>query len=215
MAALTTLVPDIQAEIPELPSFIAERQLLRALREFCQETRAWREAATLSVVENVATLNIAGFLPTNSELIDVITLKPTDGSEEVKPTTYAWLDKNLSDWRDETASTAKYYVQDGSNVIRFVYTPDATVTDKYYIRFSVKPTLSATTIDDVLVNKFDQRIIYGALGRLYFIPRKPWTDFNLGQYYTTMFQNSWAEVRAEAVDEFQVGVPRKVKYGGL
>lgn len=215
MALLTTLVPDVRVEIPEIPSFVAERQLLRALRMFCEETRCWRVDISVSVVANTPKVLLTSLLPSGTELVDIIAVKNTDGGVPVEPRTYMWLNQNTTDWRSETNTAASWYVLDGNNTIRFVPTPSATVTGRYYVRVAVKPLLTATVINDVVINKYDELIVHGALGRLYLIPRKPWTDANLAQYHEALFRNGWASARAEAADEFQTGVPRKVKYGGL
>lgn len=215
MAALTTLVPDVRSEIPDIPSFVAERQLLRAARVFCQETRAWRVNIEVSVTQTVAKVVLTSLLPTGTELVDIVSLKNTAGGEPVVPRTFSWLDENLTDWRSDTGPNANYYVLDGNNTMRLVPTPSATTAYLYDARIAVKPLRTAAALDDVLLNKYDEYLIHGALGYLYFMPRKPWTDLNQGQYHQAAFMNSWAQARAEAADEFQVGVPRKVKYGGL
>lgn len=215
MAAITTLVPDIRAEIPWVPSFVAERYLIRAARVFCEETRAWRMDFLLSVVANVGTVSLVTKLPTNTELVDVISIKNVGGGEPVKPRTFKWLDQNLSDWRSDTALNANYYLLDGNNTLRFVPTPSTTVASLYDVRVAVKPTRSASNFDDVLLNKFDNDLINGALGMLYAVPQKSWSDKSLASYYTVQFMDSIPTARAYAAEEFQTGTPRKVKYGGL
>ncbi len=215
MAALTDLVIDIRSEIPGIPSFVAERQLMRAARVFCQETRAWRVDFLLSVVGSVPTSVLTSQLPTGTELVDIISIKNTAGGEPVKAKTYTWLDQNTSDWRSETDLNAKYYVLDGNNTIRLVPTPSVTTASLYDIRLAVKPLRSATALDDVLVNKFDEDLIHGGLAYLYLIPNKPWSDPGMGQYHEARFLDSLPGARAAAADEFQTGVARKVKYGGL
>jgi len=215
VALVTSLVPDIRASIPDIPSFVAERQLLRATRVFCQETRAWRVDFLMSVVGTVGTVTLTSQLPAGTELVDIISIKNVGGGEPVEARTYTWLDKNTSDWRSETDRDARYYVLDGNNIIRLVPTPSTTVASLYDIRVAVKPLRTATTLNDVLVNKFDENLIDGALAYLYLMPRKPWSDTKLAQYHKAMFINSLPGARAAAADEFQVGVPRKVRYGGL
>ena len=215
MAALTDLVPDIRSDIPEIPSFVAQRQLLRAARTFCEETRAWRTNIQISVIANTATVSLTTIVPTGTELVDIISMKNTNGYEPVHPRTFSWLDQNKSDWRSETDLNAIYYVLQGNNTLRLVPTPSTTTLNLYDARIAVKPLMSATTLDDVLVNKHREALISGALGKLFLIPRKPWTDLELGQYHQAVFVNSWPRARAETADEFQTGVPRKVKYGGL
>lgn len=215
MAALISLVEDVRASIPDIPSFVAERQLLRAARAFCQETRAWRVNIELSVTTTIATINLTSLLPANTELIDIISMKNTGGGDPPAKTTYAWLDKNTSDWRSETDLNARYYLLDGNSTVRLVPTPSVTTAYLYDLRVSVKPLLTATALNDLLVNRFREELIHGAMGHLYLIPRKPWTDLNLATYHQAQFMSSWPAARAAAADEFQTGVLRTVKYGGL
>lgn len=215
MAAISALVPDVRVEIPEAPSFVAERQLLRAAREFLEQTRAWRINVQVSTTATIATVDLTALLPADTELVDTISIKNIAGGEPVEPRTYSWLDTNSSDWRSDTTLDAKWFVLDGNNTIRFVPTPSTTVANQYDVRLAVKPLLSATVIDDIVANKYDEALIHGALGKLYALPRKPWTDMNLAQYHQLLFVSSIPGARTEAAEEFQTGVPRKVKYGGL
>lgn len=215
MAALISMVEDVRTSVPSIPNFVATRQLLRAARLFCQETRAWRVDFRVSVTGTVGTVILTAKLPANTELVDLVSIKNTGGGLPLEPRTYSWLDKNITDWRSNEALNATYYVQDGLNTIRLVPTPSTTTADLYDVRVAVKPLRTATTLDDVLVNKYDEVLIHGALGYLCLMPNKPWTDFNLGQYHETQFQSSIPGAQTAATDEFQVAVPRKVKYGGL
>ncbi len=84
------------------------------------------------------------------------------------------------------------------------------------MRAAIKPILAtATNVDDIILSRYDEALTSGALARLYLTPRKPWTDFNLGQYHRAQFQAAWPAARRDAADEHQTGVPRKVKYGGI
>jgi len=215
MTALSVLVPDVRVEIPDIPTFVAERQLLRAAREFCEETRTWRVNVEISVIATIPASNIASLLPSDTELVDVVSIKNIGGGAPVIPRTYAWLDKNTSDWRSETDLNANYYVLDGNNAIRFIPIPSVTTASLYYARVAVKPTLDASAINDIVANKYDEVLVHGALAKLFLMPRKPWTDANLAQYHLALFRASFAPARTEAAEEFQTGIPRKVKYGGL
>lgn len=215
MATISDLVLDVQARIPEIPTFVARREFIRAAREFCEKTRAWRVDIQISVTAATPTVDISGLLPANTELVDIISMKNFDGGAPVVPRTYAWLDINTSDWRSEEALDANWYILDGNNVIRFIYTPSTTVANKYYARVAVKPVLAATVLDDVMANKYDETLVDGALQRLFSLPRKPWTDLNLAVYHGNRFMIAIEPARTEAAEEFQTGIPRKVKYGGL
>lgn len=214
MAQVSSLVPDIKSVIPEIVSFVAERELLRATREFCEETRAWRVSFSLDVTASTATIDLTSLLPANTELVDIISVKPQSGGQPVVPKTYSWMDANVDNWRNEENADAQYYMLDGNNTVRLYPTPANTTSDKYYVRVAVKPTLSATVLDDVLVNKHREALISGALGYLFMLPRKLWSDMKLAQYHLSMFHGKLPSARAEAADEFQTGVARSVKYGG-
>jgi len=216
MADIVDIIPDVLAAVPEVPIFVARRQFIRATREFSEETRAWRVNFQLTTIADQPTYNLSTDLGSTNELVDIISIKPLLGGEPVKPRTYAWLDENHSDWRGETAETAVWYVLDANNTIRLVFTPASAVTGAYFIRASVKPLVAtATTIQDLIANKYDEVLVNGTLARLYFLPRKPWTDLNLGNYHRTLFELGMNTAKGKATDEHQKGVPRTVKYGGL
>ena len=213
--ALSELTPDIRAEIPEIPGFVAERYLIRAARDFADFTRAWREDFNVDVVADIPIITFNTLVTSAVELLDVISVKDTLGNTPVTPTTYAKLDRERADWREETDVSALYYVRDGYNSIRLVPTPAESISNKYYIRLALKPLLTATSFDDTFGRKYDEALIHGALGRLFAQPRKPWTDETRAAFHNAAFEAAKLEARSEAADEFQTGVPRKVKYGGL
>jgi len=213
MAAVSDLVSDIRTYIPEIPSFIAQRYVLRTIRDFCEQTRAWRKNVSLATVANTATVTVTSLLPTTTELVDVISIKNSAGGAPLVPRTYMWLDENMSAWRTQTSTAAQYYVRESNSAIRLIPTPASAVT--YNARFAVKPLLTATVIDDILVNKFREVFISGAVGMLLMIPRKPWTDLQTAAAHSGIYGAGLVSAKAEATDEYQTGVVRKVKYGGL
>lgn len=215
MGLISTLVPDVRVEIPEIVGFVAERQLLRSLREFAEKTRAWRENLTITTVAGDATIDLTTLLPAFTELVDVISIRNIGGSAPPIPRTFIWLDKNVSDWRSSTALDAKWFVLDGNNTVRLVPTPSAEVIDHYTMRLALKPMIGATAIDDVILNKYDEVLIHGALSKLFAMPRKPWTDASLAGFHLSLFMAAIPGARTAAAEEFQTGIPRKVKYGGI
>jgi len=215
MAAISDLIPDVRVEIPAIPSFVAARQLLRATREFTEMTRTWRVNISVSTTTTVATVDLTPLLPTATELVDIISIKNTAGGAPLEPRTFIWLDKNTSDWRSDTDLNAKWYVLDSNNTIRLVPTPSTTVAAQYDVRVAVKPLLTATEIGDVVANKYDELLVHGALAKLYLIPSKPWTDAKLSTYHQALFLAGFSGARTEAAEEYQTGIPRNVKYGGL
>jgi len=213
--AVNTLVQDIIADIPEIPVFIAARQYIRALRELCEKARVWRINDTFTVSSSLVLTDISALFPDDTELVDIVSMKPAGGETEVKPTTYARLDKNEANWRSESSLVAKQYILESNNVLRLVPSPSNNVVDAYYIRMAIKPTQATQNIESLLVNKYSELLISGAKAYLFMVPRKPWTDLQLAQFHMAQFLGGIPAARAEATDEFQTGVARTVKYGGL
>jgi hypothetical protein len=215
MAGFTALVPDIQVEIPEIPTFVAERQLVRALRELCEEARVWRISFTINTTADVPTILLSSYMPLGTELVDIVSMKNSSGGEPLAPTTYIKMDKNHTDWRNESNSDASKYMLDTNNTIRLYPTPTDTIDRKYNVRAAIKPQLAVVDIDELVLNKYSEILISGALSRLYALPRKPWTDLQQSALHRAIFYSGFAAARTEAAEEFQTGVSRKVKYGGI
>lgn len=212
---VSTLVQDIISDIPEVPVFVATRQYIRALRVLCEKSRVWRVNFDFDSVAGKSSYDISSYFPSNTELVDILSWKPAGGETTVKPKTYKWLDDNEADWRDQEALIANYYVLTSNNTIRLVSTPSQTVVDAYHVRAAIKPKVGITQIEDLLHNKYSEVLISGAKAFLFMTPRKPWTDLQMAQYHQAAFLAAIPDARSEASDEFQTGVARKVKYGGL
>ena len=215
LVTVSTLVQDVLSDIPEVPAFVAARQYVRAARELCEEGRVWREDISVDVEVGSPAINLVTLFPASTELVDIISVKPADGSTPVTPKTQAWLDINWTDWRDQTALKATHYTQENSDSLRFVPAPAEDVTDAYTVRVALKPAADAESIDDLVSNKYSELLISGAKAHLFMTPRKPWTDLQLAQYHRANFLSGLPKARSEATDEFQTGIARKVKYGGL
>jgi hypothetical protein len=215
MTAITDLVPRVRAVVPMLPSFVAQQYILQASRDFFEFTRAWRTSFNLDETASTATYDISADLPTGTELVDVISIKPQAGGARLTPTTFVWLDEEITDWRNTEANDANWYVIDSNNTLRLIYTPSTTTTDKYYVRVAVKPTFSATTIDDLMNNKYDQALIDGAVGLLSAIPNKPWSSGEMAAFHLSKFEAAKIEGESQANDENQKGARRKMRYGGI
>lgn len=214
MASIDVMLPEIHAEVPKLADLIARRALLRSARNFAEETRALRTSFDVDTVSGTPFLDLSAQLPAETELVDVVSIKPNAGGRKLTPTTYAKLDDDTLDWRNRTATVATHYVRDANNTIRLVYTPDATDTAVYHVRAAYKPTLDATTLDDLIINKYDEAIIHGALARLFSQPNKVWSDPNNANYHAAMFMDMKRKATTEAADGYQQNVPRRVQYGG-
>lgn len=213
MALLDPMVTNIAIEIPESVGFISERMLLEAIREFCAQTTSWRVDMTPDLDYVASQSDYTLTFPTDTILVDIVTVQATDGGLQLKPTTPSRLDREVSEWRKTTGAPFSYMLVDAVT-IRLVYTPPAAKTGALAIRLAVKPTLEATTIDDHLYDQYGDIFVHGALSKLYRIPRKAWSDPGLAGFHLSLFDQAIDKARGRSVDENLSGIVRKVKYGG-
>ena len=59
--------------------------------------------------------------------------------------------------------------------------PAPTDVETLSLQFALCPTITATTVPDVLVTQHMETIAAGALARIHRFPGQPWSDFNLAQ----------------------------------
>lgn len=58
-------------------------------------------------------------------------------------------------------------------------TPDKTVRNSLRVRVALSPSRSATTVHDVLYERYEEGIVAGAKGILMAVPDQPFSDFNM------------------------------------
>ena len=206
---LEDLFPDVRIEIPEAPEMFIQRTLLRAAREFCMNSRYVREDVAIPLVDDTPDYLVT---PTaGTEVLEVVSVLDQDG-EPLTPKTPIQLDKLDPLWRTANGPP-KFYINGTQGEIIITPRPllaagDLTVT------VATQPTLIATDIDDRLGTKYGEALVFGALGRLFLMPRQKWTSKASAKDYLGLFMAKYAEAECKAVDNHTTGIARKVKYGG-
>lgn len=211
MATVISLIPDVAVEINEAPNAAIKKALVDATREFCRETMFWHEslAATDTVVDQA---DYTLTLPADSEIVDLVSIKYNE-NETLTPKTDAQLERMSDDWRTDTGDPY-YYQRLGNATIKVIPIPQTVITDAIVVKAALQPAKTATTIDDKIIDDYGEYIIYGALGRLFRMSNKPWTDLNLSASYTAMFRSKFGEAKSRGTNERSRKTTRRVRYGG-
>jgi hypothetical protein len=81
--------------------------------------------------------------------------------------------------------------------------------------FVVRPTRHSNGVPDDVYDTYSEIIENGALGRLYARPAQPWSQGEAATFFQSQYLDALNWWKSRASDEAQVGVPRRVKYGGL
>lgn len=211
--AILDLIPQVLASATMAPNQMVIRYIRDAAREFCRTTRAWK-ADVLNLTATADTANVTVTPPTDGVLIDISSAVLDENAPLIKKTRKQ-LDVAFPKWRTETGMPTHITMSETRNDILLVKVPASTYTSMLDVNGVFMPSLTATTLDDTLVDTYGEDIVNGALHRLLRLPNKPWTDINQAQFYGILFDDAVCCARSEAADGNMTGVARKVQYGGL
>lgn len=170
MISFDTLLAEIGLYVAGCPDITVTTEIRNAVIALCADGLAWQidgDVETHPADEPLYDLP----LPSLSKLAEVIDVY-IDGVL-VNPTPPDQLYLKFQNWHTATNAPMTYFVDASS--LRLVPTPNKDVTIQ--TRIAVKPSRTATGVEDFLYEKYWEEIIKpGALYRLQIIPRQPWSD---------------------------------------
>lgn len=215
---IESLVPKVKREAPSCPSFIAIEELRNTIIDFCVNTDIY--LADLSLFQTVTGINEYESndldIPTGAELNHIL-----DFFCEVGESADQLSEKNLKRLDPKSLigkpslfdmygkGKPKYYSQKDQETILIAPTPDKNYS--LYALYSLKPTSTATTIPNIIVNEYSETIVHGALYRLQMMKDSPWSDVQAADLNKRMYDKG----EAQAVRKTKyglVGAPLTVKY---
>lgn len=169
------LSPDVPG-CPQAAQIIALRQ---AAITFCEQSLAWKyEHPDISVTVGTAKYF---FVPPGDAVVHAITYAEFND----KQIDSAAMERNISQWNLRQNTGTPEYVLGGPMSLTLVPMPDVAGTLKMDV--VLKPTPGADGIDDNIYNEYREAIIHGALSKLMFSPKKPYTDMTLANYHAQLF----------------------------
>ena len=215
---IESLVPKVKREAPSCPSFIAIEELRNTITDFCINTDIY--LADLSLFQTVTGINEYESadldIPVGSELNHIL-----DFFCEVGESTAQLSEKNLTRLEPKSligkpslfdlygSGKPKYYSQKDQETILIAPTPNQNYS--LYALYSLKPTATATTIPNIIVNEYQETIVHGALYRLQMMKDSPWSDVQAADLNKRMYDKG----EAQAVRKTKyglVGAPLTIKY---
>jgi hypothetical protein len=178
--------PYIQPHLPGCPELTIEKYLQEAAAEFCAQSGVWR----YDIDKDYTSRNTAEYdieVPTNAVLEDILVLYINGQPTKRVSDRHYDLPSTISNGRPMSYSL---YID---SQVRFYPTPDG----KYEFEgvAVIKPSLSASGVEDFIYESYGRHIACGAIYRLAMIPGKEWSNPELGVYYKTEFYNHIAQAR--------------------
>lgn len=215
---IESLVPKVKREAPSCPSFIAIEELRNTIIDFCVNTDIYLSELTLfQTVTGINEYEAADLdIPTGTELNHIIDFycERGESNDQLSEKSLARLEPksligtpSLIDAYGK--GKPKYYAQRNQEIILFAPTPEKNYS--LYALYSLKPTATATTIPNIIVNEYQETIIHGALYRLQMMKDSPWSDVQAADLNKRMYDKG----EAQAVRKSKyglVGAPLTVKY---
>ena len=194
MATISSFTPKVLRKVPGCPEFLIEEAIIDALIDFCEGSLYWQ--ADLTAIDIVSgTSTYTPTTPTDTLMVTVvkafdegqpIELKSEDSLDRDWPKLnwrypYYTHDSGLSTpWRSVTSSQADFIYMPTPRTVRLVGIPDTSKTGGLTLKVALKPTRTATTVDDVLYDEWYEEIAMGAAGKLQVMEGKAWTMLGVG-----------------------------------
>lgn len=189
MAAFSAIYPMVAPEVMGCPGIIMDSAILRATIEFCEKSTAWRQALPpLALVDGVAEYPLV--LPDDSRLVVIREREVKLGGLPLHPIGDPALLYSQS-------GTPTRYAQRGFNSLILWPTPSG-VSGRMVTVFAVlAPKLSATSIPDVIADRYYEAVAEGAKAILKRMPNQPWGDPGRAADHHQAFSIKTAEARIE------------------
>lgn len=163
------------------PEPLVYRCLRDAATDFCQRTKLWRCTDTIITAgTDPEPLSV----PPDAILYQIESCA-IDG-HPLDPITLPELAKKRPDWRtrDVGSEGARWYVAPERGTVQAV----PLTAGKLLVEFVCKPTATALTLPDFLLDEYGQTIADGAAGALLIMPNQTFANPQLGAGLTQRFQ---------------------------
>jgi len=223
--AISTLIPELRLELPNVPAPILNAALFRVIRQFFWESEAWKytydNGLDWTLTQLALETPVAGTdIPAKCVVKRVDSIQYDVGGDawdrEVPFKTRDELDRADPNWQTAVGSTpyAWTHGNDGGAVV----TPQvaATVTTAFLIKSVVAPvfTLVADTLPDFLYYENEEYFKAGVFYQLMKMTGKDWSDAKGAAINGAIFSAGIEKTKSRA--EVDYGQPSDtMSYGGL
>jgi len=171
-------LPYVQPHVPGCPEIVVNTHLQEAAAEFIGRSELWR----FDIESDFTSKNTSDYeidVPNGAVLENILTLF-VNGSAAKRVSDRHY---QVSNTNTNSAPSAFSIYQD--NQIRFFPTPDRKYTFEGV--GVLKPSLSATGVEDFIFETHGRSIACGAIWRLAIIPGKEWSNPEVAMYYKSEF----------------------------
>jgi hypothetical protein len=209
-ANLNIWLQDVTPWCPGVHRSVFKRQLILAVREFFEQSWAWRaEIGPITLVTNQQTYMLSPFNST-TDVVGVI-WAAVNGSP-IQPLTAA---PPPSQNGQPFADTPGGYWLPRPDIIAVYPIPNITsVPQNLTVNCALRPKMSVTQVPKICVTDFYEAILNGVLYRLLNQPAKPYSNPQLAAYFETRFRKDIGVYAGKAKKGFAGGASWQFPYFG-
>lgn len=209
---LEALLPYLLPDVPGVPDITALQALRLASIEFCEKTHTWNETQDpIPLEDNVNEYDLE--VEQGARINTVMNVWLRD--RQIDPKTMEELAMILPDWQTAKNSRPSYYNAAADIGVLRVYPIPLEPTESIRVRVSYVPTLTSSTVPDIVVNRYIDELIHGAKHRLMVAPGKGWSNGELALYHKTKFDEGVQSAKIDVLHNYVQGSIRAkpVRFG--
>lgn len=188
----------VAPDVLPCPDPMVNREVISTINEFCKKTNILQRDFELSVDSN----------DIDTELQNCIDFDISEYSRDLRPSSVLEMlvDSNeyipqlrnirntITNWSAVSDERIKYFWIPNYHTIRVF---DMSSNDNnIWMRISVKPKTTATTVDEELYENWSEAIVAGAKWRIMSMPGKEWSNPEHADYYRREYRKYLSQAKA-------------------
>lgn len=197
MANLSSLRVRIQLEALGATPALIDLKVRDAARMFMRETPSYRaDHADVPIVPQQAEYTLT--MPTDAELVRVLYVDfLSTGATRARPL-FPVAEKMLHRHARLIEGGIKHYTTPKLGILELVPIPSINVSGTLTgIVMQLRPSRTSVTIDDDVLDRWEEEIMVGAQWLMYDVQDQPWTNKAEARRYKLRFVKSWTDARRE------------------
>lgn len=199
------MYPEVASRVQDAPASEVASACRRTLAMFFRDSTCWRERFhTTALVADQATYNLATL--TNKSICAITKMHTYNKQQIVRPITEIELDHQEPGWRVQKGNQPwRYLCPESTEKVLLWPIPDV-AGDFLDVELALYPNADTEEIPDSFGNLYFDRLVDGACGVLYRIPRRVWTDMRLGKDAEESFEAAMISAKGRIAKSNTTGI---------
>lgn len=192
MVSIDTLFSRILPFVQGCSEPMVRQAALDAAIRFCDQTNVMRE--TLDAFSTVANINSYDVDTPSTDLRLARILSVTVDGDKIKGV----FEEDVANLPDQIGKPTMFYTSRVASEFQLHFFPKPDAKYRVLVTASFAPTISATTVEDDLVNYWHEGIVAGAISQLAKIPNMPFFNPDLANVKEQEFMRVCARAKTES-----------------